>query len=434
MATNSNGSTVHTEQLALFSVPPTNSGVERIQWIEYRPISQSMDGGPVEFNISGNSVQYVDLYRTRLHVKVRIDSADGTKMSSTDSVAFINLPLHSLWNQADVFLQQHATSTGTGSNYALKSYLETLLFYGEDAKESRLTSELFYQDNGDFDSADCLTGNNMGLIQRWGFTQGGATCDLEGGLHADLCQQKRYILNGVSIGIKLWPSKDSFCLMSNHKDKEFKVKLVDVFLKVCKVNVSPMVVVAHNAILAKTPAKYPYQRTDVKVYTIPAGQFSASLDDVFLGTIPTRLIVGLISAAAHNGHLQKSPFNFRHFHTNFAALYCDGESLPAQPLKMNFEADQYIEAYQALLTSTGRDVYDVGNEIDRTQYKNGNTLFGFLVDPTAPEDLQYWPLPKKGHTRLELKFAKALPEPVNVVLYATSPALLEIDGSRNILQ
>lgn len=58
------------------------------------------------------------------------------------------------------------------------------------------------------DSSDSLTGNNMGLVQRWAFTKGGAICDLEGGLHADLCQQKRYILNGVNIGIKLWRSKD----------------------------------------------------------------------------------------------------------------------------------------------------------------------------------------------------------------------------------
>lgn len=81
--------------------------------------------GPVEFNISGNSVQYVDLYRTRLHVKVKIvkvkiDNVSGANMALTDNVAFINLPLHSLWSQVDVFFQQQATSTGTGSNYPLK--------------------------------------------------------------------------------------------------------------------------------------------------------------------------------------------------------------------------------------------------------------------------------------------------------------------------
>ncbi len=425
---------MHTEQLALFSTPPTNSGVERIQWIEYRPISQSMDSSSVEFNISGNSVQYVDLSRTQLHVKVKIDTVSGEKPAPTDSVAFVNLPLHSLWSQVDVFLQQQATSMGTGSNYPLKSYLESLLFFGEDCKESTMTAAGYYADNGNMDSTDCLDGSNMGLVQRWGFTAGGAICDLAGPLHADLCQQKRYILNGVAIGIKLWRSKDAFCLMSNHDDKQFKVSLADVYLKVCKVNVSPQVMVAHNAVLAKMPAKYPYHRTDVKVYTVPAGQYDASLDDVFQGAIPTRLIVGLLSAQAYSGHLRKNPFRFQHYDTSLVALYCDGESVPAQPLKLNFEANQYIEGYQALLAATGRDMYDVGNEIDRAQYKNGNTLFGFLVDPTAPEDLQYWPLPKRGHTRLEFKFAKALPESINLVLYATFPAILEIDGSRNIVQ
>lgn len=117
--------------------------------------------------------------------------------------------------------------------------------------------------------------------------------------------------------------------MNNHKDRQFKETLVDVFLKVCKVNVNPLVIVAHNDVLAKTPAKYPYQRTDMKVYTIPinSGQFSASLDDVFQGNIPTRLIVGLISAQAYNGHFQKNPLRFQHFNTNLIALYWDGESV-----------------------------------------------------------------------------------------------------------
>ena len=101
---------------------------------------------------------------------------------------------------------------------------------------------------------------------------------------------------------------------------------------------------------------------------------------------------------------------------------------------MSFDAGHYIECYQALLAATDRDLQDRGNEIDRLQYQNGYTLFGFLVDPSAPSDLHYWPLPKTGHSRFEIKFAKALPESVNLFMYAVFPDCLEIDSSRNILQ
>lgn len=83
---------------------------------------------------------------------------------------------------------------------------------------------------------------------------------------------------------------------------------------------------------------------------------------------------------------------------------------------------------------TDKDGADAGNEIDRRQYKNGYTLFSFLVDPTAATDLVYWPVLKQGHTRLDIKFSKALPESVNVVLYATFPGMFEIDASRNVIQ
>jgi hypothetical protein len=42
-------------------------------------------------------------------------------------------------------------------------------------------------------------------------------------------------------------------------------------------------------------------------------------------------------------------------------------------------------------------------------------------------------LPQQGHTRLELKFAKALPETVTVIAYGKFPALAKIDQSRNVI-
>lgn len=86
-------------------------------------------------------------------------------------MSVINLFLHTMWASVDVFLQQQAVSTGTGNHYAMKSYLETLLHYGEDAKESQLTSALFYQDGSDMNSVSSMSGRNMGLTQRYTHTR-----------------------------------------------------------------------------------------------------------------------------------------------------------------------------------------------------------------------------------------------------------------------
>jgi hypothetical protein len=39
---------------------------------------------------------------------------------------------------------------------------------------------------------------------------------------------------------------------------------------------------------------------------------------------------------------------------------------------------------------------------------------------------------KKGHTRLVLKLGEALPEATSLVVYGRFPAMMEIDGVRNV--
>lgn len=427
-------SKIHTDELSLFSIPPTNGGIERVQWIDFRPVSQVVERGPIEFIITGNTLQYIDLHKTKLHAQLKIENVETDVAVGADKVTLINLPLHTLWSQVDISLQQQATGSGTGSNYGYKAYIEHLLNCGEDVKKTRLTAELFYADRGSMDAVDPLTAENEGLTNRYIYTRNGRTVDVEGCLRADLCLQRRLILNGVNVGVKLWPSKDAFRLMSAHDDKTHKVTLTDIYLNVCKVTVTPSVILAHNEALSITPAKYPYQKTAIKVFTLPAGQFTASLDDLFQGTIPTRLVAGLVSSAAYSGDIKQNPFNFQHYDTNHVAMYVDGESVPSQPLKPNFENDQFVDAHLSLFTVSGKDGQGGGNAIERPMYKRGYTLFGFVVDPTAADDLQYWPEQRRGHTRFEIKFSKPLPESISLILYATFPALLQIDAARNVIQ
>ena len=62
---------IHTEELALFSKPPVNVAEEKILWVEYRPTFMSSgEYSSVQFNIPGNSSQYIDLGRSELYVKL----------------------------------------------------------------------------------------------------------------------------------------------------------------------------------------------------------------------------------------------------------------------------------------------------------------------------------------------------------------------------
>ena len=57
----------------------------------------------------------------------------------------MNLFLHSMFSQVNVSLGEKEISS-SNNRYTYRAYLETLLDYGKPAKESQLSSSLWYKD------------------------------------------------------------------------------------------------------------------------------------------------------------------------------------------------------------------------------------------------------------------------------------------------
>jgi hypothetical protein len=60
------------ENVGLFLIPPTDKGIENKSWVNIRPTSQITDGGTIDFNVMGNTLQYMDLEQTRLKLLERM--------------------------------------------------------------------------------------------------------------------------------------------------------------------------------------------------------------------------------------------------------------------------------------------------------------------------------------------------------------------------
>ena len=80
---------------------------------------------------------------------------------------------------------------------------------------------------------------------------------------ADICNQDRLILPGVYIDIKLWPTRDVFRLITNPPGLKCKLNIDEIYLDVCKLSVSPEVMMGHNAGLEVADSVYPFARTDI---------------------------------------------------------------------------------------------------------------------------------------------------------------------------
>ena len=298
-----------------------------------------------------------------------------------------------------------------------------------------MTNALYYKDTaGKMDqhnpAADAAE-QNAGLTKRAAFTAQSGEVDMIGRIHSDIFFQQRYMLNEVNTKIKLIRSKDSFCLMASANG--FKVKIVSAYLLIRKVKISPSVYLAHAKALERGLAKYPIRRVICKSFTIPKGYLDISQEKVFSGQLPSRLIVGCVDNRAYNGRGAHNPFNFKHYDLNEISVFLDGQQHGIKPLSVDYNSKQYAAAYMSLFAGTGKDGRNVGNDIDRTEFANGYSLYVFDLSPDLTDDDTHFNLSRQGTVRLNMKFAKSLPETVTVVVYGEFENIIEIDRSRNVV-
>ena len=453
--------------LSLFQPPYKEYGVEQIKWVNYRPVSQITNSSAIEFNIAGTSADYFLLSKTFLHVKVKIVHTDGTSLAKDEEVSLTNLALSSLFRQVDVYLGQQVINPSVGSNYPYKAYLDVLLNYNHAIKEGQLVAEGYSKDTAFFFDL----GGNSGHDVRRDWTKVSNIADFEGPLHVDAAQIDRAILNGTEIGIKLYQSSDEFRLFSAHpidsaeKNDNYKLVINDVMLKACFMKPTPSMLLAHSNQLKRNPTIYPYWKSVIKTFTVPQGNHSFSIEDLFFGNCPNKLVVGIVSSSAYSGSMTKNPFNFHHYNLIFLEFTLDGTPVPhgaftpkyvqdpdsgpviVEPAPQPMNTDDVTEydttidlpytTYDQGYVSEYLSLFDFNypqtnaNWIHKKDYPGGYCLYTFNVKPNTTRELYSDVI--TGHTRLSARFDSALAEPVVVVCYGVFPGHFNIDETRRVI-
>ena len=253
----------------------------------------------------------------------------------------------------DVYLNDTLV-TPPSNTYPFRAYVDTVLSYGDEAKDTQLTSQLWYKDTAGHMDATTVDGGNTGLVERRRYTTESRFVEMMGLLHVDIFLQDRFLHNAVSVNIRLVRSKYAFSLMAGVQNSDYKVQIVDAVLFERKVVLSPTVQMAHTKALEKGTAKYPIRPVDCKVYSIPHGTMSHKHESLFLGTLTKRLVLWCIDNDAYNGDYSKKTFKAKNNAINFLAVYVDGRQVPAKPLQPNFETGSYIRSYVNLFSATGK--------------------------------------------------------------------------------
>ena len=420
-------------ELDLFTVPPTQNIVDS-HVVEHQPKAFLDSGGPIEFLIPGSGDDYLDLANTMLHVQVKVTRANGEDLDLADPVGPVNNWLHSLFSQVDVYLNGTLVTFSTNT-YAYRAYIETLLSYGTDAKVTQLTIQLWHKDTAsNMDAVEIVDGvaANAGFVARRANIVRSRVVDMMGRLQVDMFLQNKFLINGVDVKIRLVRSKAAFAHMAGGPNPDYRITIVNAALFAKKTTLNPTVQMAHIKALERSTVKYPLRSVDCKVYSIPAGARSHTHENLFLRTLPKRLVLCCIDNDAYNSAYDKNPFHAKNNANSFHAVYVDGRHIPSKPFQPNFEDDLFVRSYMSLFTSTGKIWQDEGNGLTRSDFRYGYIFFGFDMTPDQC-DGPCFHLVQKGNLRIELHFRIALPTTVNVIAYAEFESALEIDKNRNII-
>ena len=240
--------------------------------------------------------------------------------------------------------------TPSSNTYPFRAYVDTLLSYGDEAKNIQLTSKLWYKDTAGHMDATNVDGGNTGLVERRRFIAESPIVEMMGRLHVDPFLQDRFLLNGA---VRTQGCVEPDCSNGSHKS----------------LGKSPPSIRYDPWIAKSTPFPKVQCRTRTRTCSsgrcrnaIPQGAMSHTHENLFLGTLPKRLILWCIDNNAYNGEFSKNPFNAKNNAINFLAVYVDVRQVPAKPLQPNFEIGSYIRSIVNLFSATGKQSQDEGTD------------------------------------------------------------------------
>ena len=425
--------------LSLYSVPPTDTSLlQGARWVEYSPVVPGVD--PIEFTIP-KGTSFIDLSKTQLFLTVKILNVDDTPIA-VETVGLINNPLHSIIKQFSIRLNG-TLITEQSDTYAYRAYIETLLNYDDSAKDTFLTSALYYKDtSGNMDEpnpAQATAGDiNKGLKTRASYTAASATLGLIGTPFCDIFHTDRFLVPDVEVKIKLNLHSSDFMLMSVAGTE--KVEIIKARLKVRHVNVTPSVALQ----LSKSVAKYPLRSVSTHLKTLTTGVLTESFDNIFnSGIVPERLIIGFISNAAYNGNYKLNPFNFGHFALKTIKLTVNNAEIPEMEIDLA-DPGERVKGYNTLFAGNGTMHRGHGNSITRPDWERGYGLFIYDLTPDGNGASPHFHIRQKGVVDLALTFSKAVGSAgpdgankaigaLNVFIYAEYQKVLEITADKTII-
>ncbi len=416
--------------LCIFDKPGVLTDIQRSYVANYFPVNTLSSTGPLEFQIPGTREDYIDLSSTALYVRFKIVREDGKPLDqSTDIVAFNNLGIASLFSDASLTIGEQQIQGGS-SDYTFRAYFGTVMQFTPAAQDSSMRAMGWYKDEADkFDDK-----TNKGFAKRQALVGNSNSVELYGPLYFDFFNQDRHLINLTPMRIKLVPNKPEFFLNSYAATPpKMKIVFEEVNLYIEHLEMNPSVINGHEVGLTTQNAQYFINHTELLSFTVPKGQLSYIKENLFTDSAPKMVMIAMVDNTAYNGDITKNPFHFKHYDLSRLTLLHNGRPFPCLPLTPDFANKRYLRSYVQSMKALGYFNTDDTNGLKPEEFAGGYTIFVFDLTPDKEASSGCLHANVPNNLRLELNFAKKLPNTINVLAYAVSDSRIEVTKLRDVI-
>jgi len=114
-------------------------------------------------------------------------------------------------------------------------------------------------------------------------------------------------------------------------------------------------------------------------------------------------------------------------------MYVSVRQIPSESLSLNMDQEKTsVKGYATLFEGIGIHHSNSGHQITHDMYINGFFMIVYDLTPDLAASEGHASPSRNGDIRIDLKFAKALPESVTCLLYLEYDNSVGIDLARNV--
>jgi len=317
--------------------------------VKYRPISNLSDSRNIEFQTTKSPDCVIDLSQTVLNFTFRITDKDGKALDTLlpkFHLALVNDYHSSLMNNISISINdQIVTQT---NHFKYLSHLINNLNYTNDFKRSVLYTAGYIEESS----------GTVGLSTSASFKSSqervakSAEIFVSNKINSSLFLQKKALPINCQLGVSISISSAEQMVITN-LETPVKLEITSAELLVRFVKVENSVLPALTTSLSTKPYNIPIVKTDLRVMNLPATLSTCSIPNLYMGTVPHRVLLLMVESSKLAGTFDSSCYEFGAFGLDFYEFTYNNISFPVHKCKFNAKTGDLVQLYNVVNNQLG---------------------------------------------------------------------------------